>query len=213
MSNRGTKITSVGGHGQNVIGFGSVAICLPNGEIQNINHVLYSLNILKILLFVGFLTDKGYKLEFMQHTCIIKNSYGDIIATVIRDSRNGLYKLIGETLLHCSKVLSNPMSFALSCSTDHMSMDDIWHRHLGHYHHEGLRRMISSHAIKELPNLTISNTPCSSCLSGKQSRNSILKQRTTHSKKILELVHTDVTKPFRVPSLGGSSYFLTFTDD
>ena len=47
IANRGTKITSVGGQGHDVTGIGNLAIRLPNGEIQKINHVLYSLGILK----------------------------------------------------------------------------------------------------------------------------------------------------------------------
>ena len=134
-SNRGTKITSARTQDHDVTGIRSIAICLPNGEIQKINHVLYLPGILKNLLSVGFLTDKGYKLEFMQHTCIIKNSYGDIIGIAIRNSRNGLYKLIGDTLLHCFEVSSNSTNFALSCSTNRLTTVDVWHCRLGHCHH------------------------------------------------------------------------------
>ena len=73
--------------------------------------------------------------------------------------------------------------------------------------------MINSNAVRGLPNLVISNNPCSICLNGKQTRSSVFKQRTTYSKKLLELIHTDVAGPFRTPSLGGSYYFLTFTND
>ena len=213
IANMGTKITSAGGQGHDIIGIGSIAIRLPNGEIQKINHVLYSLGILKNLLSVGFLTDKGYKLEFMQQVCIIKSSSGDIIATAIRDSRNGLYKLRGDTLLHCSEVLSNSTNLVHSCSTDRITTTKIWHRRLGHYHSQGLRRMVSSNAVTCLPNMTVRNTPCHTCLHGKQSQSSIPKQRTSYSKRILELVYTDLIGPFRIPSLGRSSYFITFTDD
>ena len=73
--------------------------------------------------------------------------------------------------------------------------------------------MIQFSAVKGLPSLVVPNSPCSTCLGGKQTRSSIPKTRTTYSKKPLELVHTDIAGPFRIPSIGGSSYFLTFTDD
>jgi hypothetical protein len=63
-SSSGTKVTSAGGHGHSVTGIGSIAIHLPNSEIQKITHVLYSPNIIKNLLLVGFLTNKGFRLEF-----------------------------------------------------------------------------------------------------------------------------------------------------
>jgi hypothetical protein len=50
----GTKITLACGQGYDVIGIGSMAIKLPNGEIQKIDHVLYSLGLIKNLLSVGF---------------------------------------------------------------------------------------------------------------------------------------------------------------
>jgi hypothetical protein len=46
-SSSGTKVTFVGGLSHDVSGIGSVAICLPNGAIQNISNVLYSKGIMK----------------------------------------------------------------------------------------------------------------------------------------------------------------------
>ena len=42
----------------------------------------------------------------------------------------------------------------------------LWHRRLGHYHSQGMRRMLQHGAVKGLPNMTISNIPCSSYISG-----------------------------------------------
>jgi hypothetical protein len=210
---QGTKITSAGGQGHDVIGIGNVAIRLPNGEIQKISHVLYSPGIMKNLLSVGFLTDKGYNLTFMRDKCIIKDPVGNLLATALRDARNGLYRLIGDTLLNCSETFHSSTEFALSCTTASLSSSDLWHRRLDHYHPQGLRRMISSHAVKGLSNIRISNNMCHSCLGGKQTRTSVPKERTNYTTQVLELVHTDVAGPFRVQSLGGSSYFLTFIDD
>jgi len=39
------------------------------------------------------------------------------------------------------------------------------------------------------------------------------KESITKSNELLELVHADVCGPFRVSSLGGSRYFVTFIDD
>jgi hypothetical protein len=49
-SSSGTKVTSAGGHGHSVTGIGSIAIRLPNGEIQKVSYVLYSPGIMKNLL-------------------------------------------------------------------------------------------------------------------------------------------------------------------
>lgn len=55
----GTHVISAGGHSHDVTRIGNVAIRLPLGEIQKINHVLYSLGIKKNLLSVGFLSDRN----------------------------------------------------------------------------------------------------------------------------------------------------------
>ena len=61
--------------------------------------------------------------------------------------------------------------------------------------------------------MSIRNFHCSSCLIGKQTRKSISKVRSHESTEILELVHSDVAGPFRVQSLGGARYFVTFIED
>jgi hypothetical protein len=77
---------------------GSIAIRLPIDEIQQISHVLYSPGIRIFLLLVGFLTNRGFRLEFSRDQCKIKSCSGHIIATAEKNRRNGLYKLRGETL-------------------------------------------------------------------------------------------------------------------
>jgi transposase InsO family protein len=209
----GTKITSAGGHSHDVTGTGDVAIRLPNGEIQKVTHVLYSPGIMKNLLSVGFLADKGFRIEFSQSTCTISNQDGQPIATASRESRNGLYRLVGETLTDCSEIDSSQEIHAMSCTSNNRSSVALWHRRLGHFHSQGLRRMISAGAVKGMPKLTISNSTCMQCLKGKQSRKAIPKQRTTDTTGILQLVHSDIAGPFRTRSLGGSLYFITFIDD
>ena len=83
--------------------------------MQQISHVLYSPGITKNLISVGFLTDKEFTLEFQKSLCLIKNLDGSLIASAIRNSTNGLYKLQGETLIGCREVNSSvPEALALT---------------------------------------------------------------------------------------------------
>ena len=68
----GTRITSASGHSHDVTGIGNIVIRLPTGEMQQISHVLYSPSITKNLISVGFLTNKGFTLEFRKSLCFIK---------------------------------------------------------------------------------------------------------------------------------------------
>ena len=140
-----------------------MAIRLPLGGIQKVSHVLYSLGITKNLISVGYLADKGFSLEFMRNKCIIKNSEGHFVGYAYRHSVNGLYKLQGDTLMGCNEVSSLvPEVCALSLSNSRKAA--LWHKRLGHYHFQGMTRMMQYGIVKGLPNISISNFPCSSCI-------------------------------------------------
>ena len=145
----GLRIT--GGQGHDVLGIGNVAIRLPNGEIQIINHVFYLLGIKKNLLLVGFLTNKNYKLEFYTSECCIKGNRGQILAVAVRDPKNGLYKLIGETITSCMETTTLHV-----CTKSIFSKAMLRHQSLGHFHYQGMKRMMDSGDVKGLPNLIIS---------------------------------------------------------
>jgi hypothetical protein len=67
--------------------------------------------------------------------------------------------------------------------------------------------MISHGAVRGIPNLSINNLPCQTCIQGKQGCKSIPKSRTTQTTEVLQLVHFDIAGPFRVRSLGGLRTF------
>ena len=52
---------------------------------------------------------------------------------------------------------------------------------------------------------------CVDCIKGKQTKHT--KKGATRSSKLLEIIHTDICRPFDVPSFGGEKYFITFIDD
>ena len=53
---------------------------------------------------------------------------------------------------------------------------------------------------------------CESCLRGKTTKSPFNKQGERAS-DLLALIHTDVCGPLNTNARGGSSYFITFTDD
>lgn len=64
-----------------------------------------------------------------------------------------------------------------------------------------------------MPNIDAISEVCEECQLGKQHRESFPSKSTWKSYSPLELVHTDICGPIRVPSFGGSRYFLLFIDD
>ena len=54
---------------------------------------------------------------------------------------------------------------------------------------------------------------CPGCEAGKHPKEKYDKGKSWKATVVLELVHSDVTSPFLVPSFGMARYVLTFIDD
>ena len=199
----GSQVRSAGGHSHSVAGIGNVELQFSNGEIKSIGSVLYTPGITKNLLSVGALTDQNKTLVFRSEGCfIINNSNLAVEALALRENNHGLYRLSGS---HQSR---DPEVNLL-----HHSQAELWHKRLGHFHTKGIQRMANYKAVKGLPQLHFSRQTCTGCQLGKHARTKMPKETKFHASKILQLVHSDVCGPFRMNSLGGAQYFVTFIDN
>ena len=54
---------------------------------------------------------------------------------------------------------------------------------------------------------------CEACIKGKAHRTAMPQVATHRAKKPVDLIHSDVCGPMKVPSLSGARYFVTFIDD
>lgn len=75
----------------------------------------------------------------MSDECIIQDSSGRSITVAIREQKNGIYKLNGNTIPNCSIILGCSLEQDLSCTKEQLLTATIWHERLGHYHYQGLR--------------------------------------------------------------------------
>lgn len=91
------------------------------------------------------------------------------------------------------------------------SSTDLWHRRLGHFHHSGMNYMLRNQLVRGVPTLTAKLTDCEACQFGKQIRKPFPEGVWRATQK-LQLVHTDVARPQRTPSLKGSLYYIIFID-
>ena len=200
----GTQVKSAGGQSHLVTGVGNVDIQISSEEIKNVPSVLYTPGITKNLLSVGMLADQHKTLIFRSNGCfVVDNITLKVEIFALRENSKGLYRLSGPQP-------SEESALNLTCSN---SPSTLWHKRLGHFHNKGILRMILFDAVRGLPPLQFANQPCSCCQLGKQARKKMPKQTTYRATQILELVHSDVCGPFRVNSLGGCRYFVTFIDD
>ncbi|KAK8962030.1 hypothetical protein KSP40_PGU011746 [Platanthera guangdongensis] len=100
--------------------------------------------------------------------------------------RNGLYLLD-----------DSPTILSFISSTD-------WHRRLGHAPLPVLWR--------SFPDVSLTPFQCDSCILGKQPRSSF-SSHCTRSAAPFDLVHSDIWGPFKISSISGFRYFITFIDD
>ncbi|KAL0394696.1 UNVERIFIED_CONTAM: Retrovirus-related Pol polyprotein from transposon TNT 1-94 [Sesamum latifolium] len=79
-----------------------------------------------------------------------------------------------------------------------------------HISKDRIRRLVDTKSL-EIDNLDHLPT-CESCLKGKMTKKPFVGQSTL-ANGLLNLIHTDVCGPLNIPTRGGYSYFITFTDD
>jgi hypothetical protein len=79
---------------------------------------------------------------------------------------------------------------------------DLWHRHLGHLHHNAITHMADEELVTSM---MISDRepcaqPCEPCLEGKQTHEKIHKTTSTHSEHVLGCIFSDVCSPLPTQS-------------
>jgi len=88
---------------------------------------------------------------------------------------------------------------------------DFWHQDLGHLAPSTTDKSLQLYSDADIP-ARPKNYVCLSCVKTKMTRS----PRTTTSKKDRnkpDLVHSDLSGPFPVPSYGNSLYYITLIDD
>ena len=90
----------------------------------------------------------------------------------------------------------------------------LWHRRLAHHDHNSVKQMISKQLVTGI-DIKSKKSPdpiCEPCLSGKMNANPFPSSKTRASKP-LELIHTDLHGPFKISTMSGYRYWITFIDD
>ena len=89
----------------------------------------------------------------------------------------------------------------------------LWHQRLGHVHEKRLKVAVNNDLITGVDELGGDLPFCEACEQAKQTHKPFKGLTEVQTKQKLQLVHSDVCGPMSVTSLGGSRYFVTFTDD
>eukprot|EP00253_Pinus_taeda_P013641 PITA_13641 len=179
-----------------VKGVGNVSLKLNQGNMIHLQDVLYVPDLKKNLVSISTMEDKGYKVTFGDGKVRVwKSNVKDVFTLGFRV--DSLYQ-VGGSLLG-----------VMSCDTSLQS--ELWHHRFAHLHYKALpdvRQMVTG-----MPEFQVEKEGvCPGCAAGKLKRGPFPSSQSKTS-DILQLVHLDISSMMPVNSLGGYSYYLTFTDD
>ena len=188
-------------------GTGDIPLRVFNGDNHYdilLEKVLYVPKIQKKLVSIPVIISKGVQVTFLNSKCVF----------VMKDKSYTVGHLHGKLY---KLNTSNETCYLTDTSCDDKSDSDIklWHLRYGHLGYSNLLTLSKNNMVSglKLDPVTDDLTPCEGCLMGKQNRLPFPKKSQSKSSKPLDIIHSDVCGPIKVPSIGGSKYFITFIDD
>jgi hypothetical protein len=111
------------------------------------------------LISISQLCDQGFKVNFTKSECLVSNEEDHPLMKGTR-SKDNCYLWMSQEEAHNTTCLSS--------AEDEVK---LWHQRLGHLHLKGMKKAISSEAIRGLPKLKIiEGNKCGECQIGKQVR-------------------------------------------
>ena len=183
------------------IGNISLQLCLPDGSTKycNLKNVLFVPNLAHNLLSVSQTSKVGNVVQFEDSTCRI---FKDNQLVAVADKIGKLYILhcVHDSVANCSELAEN---------TD----EKLWHRRFCHLGINNVRKLVKDDLVKGINcKVTKNDFFCVSCCDGKNHK---LPFKETNKKQLepFDLIHSDLCGGIDPMSLGGGSYFVTFTDD
>lgn len=190
------------GQTSEISGVGDVKLNVIDNKHENkfkVKNVMYVKDLRTNLMSISKLADKGYEICFKKsEALIIENN-----KIICRANRIGnLY------------FLKNSTDVANVAEDKEMNNLDMWHRRLGHLNENDLRALATSQKVHGFDVKSGTKlSPCTICLSEKQTKTGFEKNKGIYANNILEIVHSDVCGPMPVASHSKYRYFVTFIDD
>ena len=188
------------------LGYGNIDILVYNQKTNNnipitIEGVYYAPNISYNLLSLKRVLEKGWNITAQKDKIVINN---DII-TIWASWYNNL----------CQLRFKIPDKDKLYIANSYIARDrsptlDLIHQRLAHIGQEYIKETIANTTGISLPMTTDYNT-CEPCLKAKMHKTKG-QNLISNASKPLELVHTDISGPYKL-SLNRKRYYISFIDD
>jgi len=203
------QILTAGNYLLNATGEGNMIIM---NDLQ-LTNVLLAPDLQDSLLSITAVNDHGYDITFNCDGVVTIRDGNETIAEGYHEGNLYYLQLQSQTSLGESPRMESQFELSYTLKTDNMPMSNhqLWHLHLGH---------LGTHSLLKMPILVqglddVDLTPpelqiCEGCIYGKQCRKPFTESKT--QRKLMKLVHSDILRPIKVPSLNNARYVLTFIE-
>lgn len=187
----------------NIMGIGCCSVKFINEHekttILKLTNVLYVPDLKSNFISIKKLTNKGYEVHFYNQKADIQIN-GKTIAT--SNIKNELFKLQVDQINAVEEVLNKK-----GCI-------HYFHRVFSHRNVESIKRMLNEKLVTGIELKTNCNcqSECEICIKSKLTRKPFVKEKHKITKRILDLVHTDLCE-MRTLTHSKLKYVLTFIDD
>ncbi|KAL0855319.1 hypothetical protein Bca101_060472 [Brassica carinata] len=181
-------------------GKGFILFVTQAGEKKVLPNVYYIPNLRSNIISLGQATESGCDVRMKGDYLTLHDRDGNLIVKASR-SKNRLYKVLMEG--------GNTKCLQLEVQSDSAR----WHARLGHIGVDSMKLMIRKEMVLGLPDIEVEKETCSSCLLGKQTRQSFPQATTFRAEKSLELIHGDLCGPITPTTIAGNRYIFVLVDD
>ncbi|KAG7556107.1 Integrase catalytic core [Arabidopsis suecica] len=181
-------------------GKGSITFVAKNGDQRVLHDVYYIPDLKSNIVSLGQATESGCDVRMKEDYLTLYDKEGKLLVKAQR-SRNRLYKV--NLKVENAKCLQIGM----------VNVSSKWHARLGHIGTETLKTMVDKELVYGIPHIKVEKDICSSCLLGKQTRQSFPQATSFRAKDILELVHGDLCGPITPSTPSRNRYIFVLIDD
>jgi transposase InsO family protein len=203
-----SSVISAGGQSHPVEGIGNACIRHSDDEIK-ISNVLYTPEVKRNIMSVRSFVKEGYRVTFDDPDCTLVDKKTNQVRRIGKlDRRTNLWKL--NKIDSAFKIEEQNSQVNAISQTEQAR---LWHQRLAHLNYQSLQYMVSKGLATGIPDIQPDKEVCKPCMQGKQVRERFPKSSVNRATVSLEVIHTDLCGPLKMPSLSGSRYFITMIDD
>ncbi|KAL0328157.1 UNVERIFIED_CONTAM: Retrovirus-related Pol polyprotein from transposon TNT 1-94 [Sesamum calycinum] len=183
----------------NIVGVRDVRIKIYDGTARTLYDVRHIPDLKRNLISLGTLYKNGFIPKADEDRETIRIVKGALTGMKGKITTGNIYKLLGNTVVGGVHSID-------SCDDN----TKLWHTRLGHLSERGMTKLHKRNLLHGVKSCKLNF--CKFCVVGKQTKVSFTTAKHK-TEEILDYMHYDMWGPTKEQSLGGSLYYVTFTDN